>query len=96
MALTTRQRKARPRSAFGDPVNRRFPMPTKAQARKAGISERQRLNTLRNARSRAAQPQARGVKKVTPALVKRKVRARAGGKIASVRPRSGSTRRRRR
>lgn len=84
MALTPKQRNALPRSAFLDPAHRRFPAPTKAQARKAGISEAQRIRTLRSALSRAAQRQARGVKKVTPAMTRRKVAARAGGKVASV------------
>jgi hypothetical protein len=106
MALTTRQRNKLPASAFLDPKNRRFPVPTAAQASAAGISEPQRLRTLRNARSRSAQRQARGVKHVTPAMTKRAVRKRGGGKIASVLPaksrsrssgssrRSGGTRRR--
>lgn len=84
MALTARQRAALPRGAFGDPENRRFPMPTKAQARKAGIPEAQRIRTLRNALSRSAQRQAKGVKKVTPGLAARKVGTRAGGQVASV------------
>lgn len=84
MALTTKQRNALPSSAFLDPKRRRFPVPTKAQARRAGISETQRVNTLRNALARAAQPQARGAKKVTPAATRRKVRARGGGAVASV------------
>lgn len=87
MALTTKQRNALPPSAFGDPRRRRFPMPTKAQARKAGISEAQRVRTLRNALSRAAQGQKRGVKRVSPTLARRTVARRAGGKVASVKRR---------
>ena len=86
MALTTKQRNKLPRSAFLDPVNRRFPAPTKTQARNAGISEAQRIRTLRSALSRAAQSQAQGVKKVTPAMARRKVRTRAAGQIQSVKP----------
>lgn len=55
MALTAKQRNALPNSAFAYPKARKYPVPTKAQARKAGISERQRLGLHRNARSRAAQ-----------------------------------------
>jgi hypothetical protein len=84
MSLTSRQRAALPRSAFLDPANRRFPVPTKAQAKAAGIGEGQRVRTMRNALSRAAQGQARGVKHVTTAMTRRKVAARAAGKVKSV------------
>lgn len=96
MALTARQRRKLPPSAFLDRKNRRFPVPTKAQARKAGISEPQRLRTLRSALSRAAQAQAKGVKKVSPAMTRRKVKARAAGQVASVKPVNTRRRRRRR
>jgi hypothetical protein len=97
VALTGRQRAKLPRSAFLDPRGRRFPAPTKAQARAAGISEAQRLRTLRNARSRAAQSQARGAKKVSPAMVARAIRKRTtAGQIASVKPKASGRRRRRR
>jgi len=55
MALTAKQRNRLPRSAFAYPAQRKYPVPTKAQARKAGISERQRVGLHRNALSRAAQ-----------------------------------------
>jgi hypothetical protein len=55
MALSARQRRALPASAFAYPSARKYPVPTKAQARKAGISERQRLGLHRNALARAAQ-----------------------------------------
>ncbi|HSS11215.1 MAG TPA: hypothetical protein VLL25_15115 [Acidimicrobiales bacterium] len=84
MALTSKQRNALPPSAFLDPKARRFPVPTKAQAAKAGIPEAQRVNTLRSALSRSAQSQARGAKKVTPTLARRKVATRAAGTVASV------------
>ena len=93
MGLTARQRNRLPASAFIDRTHRRFPVPTKAQARKAGISEAQRLRTLRSALSRAGQHQPsrqrKGgrtvtVKTVTPAITRAKVARRAGGKIASV------------
>lgn len=60
MALTAKQRNRLPDSAFAYPSKRSFPVPTKAQARKAGISERQRVGLHRNALSRAAQSQTHG------------------------------------
>jgi hypothetical protein len=58
--LTTAQRNRLPDSAFAIPSRRAFPIPTKDQARRAGISEAQRQRTLRNAVARAAQPQTGG------------------------------------
>jgi hypothetical protein len=87
MALTAKQRKALPDSAFAYPSKRSFPVPTRAQARKAGISERQRLAVHRNALSRAAQPQTRG----SYPAVARKVKARAGAKVATVGGPRGTT-----
>lgn len=55
MALTAKQRNKLPASAFAYPSKRSYPIPTKAQARKAGISEKQRVGLHRNALSRAAQ-----------------------------------------
>jgi len=89
MALTAKQRNALPASAFVYRKARKYPVPTKAQAKRAGISERQRLNLHRNALSRAAQPQTMGTK----GRVRAVVRKRAGGKIASVK--RGRRRRRR-
>jgi len=60
MAITTKQRNRLPASAFAYPKQRKYPVPTKAQARKAGISERDRLATHRNALSRAAQRKTSG------------------------------------
>jgi hypothetical protein len=103
MALTARQRNALPRSAFLDPAHRRFPAPTKAQARAAHISEPQRLATLRSALSRAGQTQPRRqriggrtvtVKTITPAIARRTVAKRAAGQIASVRPHPAARHRR--
>jgi hypothetical protein len=80
MPLTAKQRAALPASAFVYPKQRKYPVPTKAQARKAGISEAQRLRTHRNALSRAGQKKTSGsYSKVGP-----KVRARSGGKVKSV------------
>jgi hypothetical protein len=51
MALTAKQRAKLPNSAFAYPSKRAYPIPTKAQARKAGISEAQRQRTLNSALS---------------------------------------------
>jgi len=76
MALTSRQRNRLPKSAFAYPSQRKYPVPTKAQARKAGISEKQRLATHRNALSRAAQSGTSGSYR----HVARKVNARSSVK----------------
>lgn len=88
MALTAKQRNALPDSAFAYPSKRAYPVPTKAQARKAGISERQRLAIHRNALSRAAQAGTSGSK----AHVDRVVARRHGGAIASVNKRKAARR----
>ncbi|HEY7010133.1 MAG TPA: hypothetical protein VH395_14390 [Jatrophihabitantaceae bacterium] len=80
MPLTARQRNALPDSAFAYPLQRKYPVPTKAQARRAGISETQRLGLHRNALSRAAQANTSGSSR----HVRGKVAARAGGGVASV------------
>jgi hypothetical protein len=80
VALSAAQRRRLPSSAFVYPKQRKYPVPTKAQARKAGISEKDRLATHRNALSRASQSGTSG----SYGKVARKVRARAGGKVASV------------
>jgi hypothetical protein len=80
MALTAKQRKALPASAFALPSKRAYPVPTKAQARKAGISETQRLALHRNALARSTSSKTAGS---YPTIAK-KVRARSGGKVASV------------
>jgi 3,4-dihydroxy-2-butanone 4-phosphate synthase len=80
MALTSAQRAKLPNSAFAYPQQRKYPVPTKAQAAKAGISERQRLATHRNALSRAAQRNTMGSTAHVRALVAR----RSGGGVKSV------------
>jgi hypothetical protein len=80
MALTAKQRNALPNSAFAYPARRSYPVPTRAQARRAGISETQRLGLHRNALSRAAQAGTHGSYR----HVAGKVATRSGGKIASV------------
>jgi protoporphyrinogen oxidase len=84
MPLTAKQRNALPDSAFVYPKARKYPVPTKAQAKRAGIGERQRLGLHRNALSRSAQRSTSG----TPSKVRSVVRRRAGGKVASVRRRA--------
>lgn len=80
MALSAAQRRRLPSSAFAYPKQRKYPVPTKAQARKAGISERQRLRLHRNALSRANQRKTSG----SYGTIARKVRARSGGKVGTV------------
>jgi hypothetical protein len=90
VALTARQRNRLPDSAFAYPNVRKFPVPTKAQARKAGISERQRLGLHRNALARAAQRQTMG----SHAHVARKVDKRSP--VTPTKPAPGKRRRQRR
>ena len=72
--LSAAQRRKLPDSAFAYPSRRAFPVPTKAQAKRAGISEGQRQRILRNASARAAQPHTAG----SHAHVQRKAKARSG------------------
>lgn len=70
MALTTKQRNALPRSAFvyapGKARSKwRYPVPTKAQAKRAGISERQRVRTHAAAKAYGARRSTKG----TPAKI---------------------------
>jgi hypothetical protein len=83
MALSTKQRNALPRSAFAIPSRRAYPMPTKAQARAAGISEAQRLRTHRNALSRGAQKATAG----SYSKMAKVARTRTGGKLGTGRSR---------
>lgn len=80
MALTAKQRRRLPRSAFAIPSKRKYPVPTKAQARRAGISEAQRLRLHRNALARSTNKRTAG----TYSTIAKKVRARSGGKVKSV------------
>jgi hypothetical protein len=89
MALTARQRAKLPRSAFlyapkGSPRSRwRYPVPTKAQARRAGIGEAQRQRIAKAAVSYSAHRNTIGSRR----LVEPAARARAG---ATRRPRPGA------
>ena len=91
MNLTAEQRNALPDKAFAYPKKRRYAVPTKAQAKKAGIGEKQRLAIHRNALARAAQRGTAG----TYSKVLKKVRKRSGvakGKVGARKcPVSGST-----
>jgi hypothetical protein len=60
MGLTSKQRNALPNQAFAYPAKRLYPVPTKGQARKAGISEAQRQRTLSAAKSFAGRKATRG------------------------------------
>jgi hypothetical protein len=80
MALTAAQRRALPDSAFALPSRRKYPVPTKAQARKAGISETQRIGLHRNALARSTSKRTAG----SYPTIARKVKARAGAKVATV------------
>lgn len=79
MSLTAGQRRKLPRSAFvyapkGTPRSSwRYPVPTRAQARRAGISEASRLRTARAAVSYAGRRSTSG----TPARVGAVVHRRA-------------------
>jgi protoporphyrinogen oxidase len=90
--LTAKQRNALPDSAFVYRKARKYPVPTKAQAQRAGISEKKRQRLHRAALSYSAQRKTAG----TPGRVRSVVRKRSGGKIASLRKRSAPTVRRRR
>jgi len=69
MALSASQRKRLPSSAFVYPKSRKYPVPTKAQAKKAGISEAQRVRLHANAKSRAAQKKTSGTSAKVNAVV---------------------------
>lgn len=79
MPLTSAQRARLPRSAFvysrGPRSSWRYPVPTRAQAQRAGISEAQRKRTHAAAKSYAARRSTSG----TPAKVKRVVKRRSTG-----------------
>jgi len=85
MALTTAQRNRLPRSAFGvapkgSPRSAwKYPMPTKTQARRAGISEASRQRTLNAAVSYSARSSTASSKaRIAPIAAKRGRSASAG------------------
>jgi hypothetical protein len=77
MALTSKQRSKLPPSAFVYPASRKYPVPTKSQAAKAGISETDRLKTHRAALSYAARKDTAG----SASKVRTVVARRSGGKL---------------
>jgi len=76
MRLTATQRNKLPRSAFvyhgGPRSNWRYPVPTKAQARRAGISETQRKSIHGAAVSYGARKSTRGSKATIKRVVSRR------------------------
>lgn len=91
MPLTAKQRNKLPKSAFALPGQRKYPVPTKAQAKKAGISEAQRVRTVKNALSRSAQKKTAG----SPGKVRAVAAKRARGQVGTLKARrSGGSRRR--
>ena len=71
-SLSAVQRAKLPPSAFAYPAARKYPVPTASQARRVGISERQRLALHRNALSRAGQPKTMGSYSTVAAVVRRR------------------------
>jgi hypothetical protein len=77
MALTANQRNKLPASAFvyhsGPRSNWRYPVPTRGQASKAGISEKQRQTMLGAAKAYSGRGNTRGTKgRVSSVANKRK------------------------
>jgi hypothetical protein len=90
--LTAKQRNALPPSAFVYPSKRAYPVPTKAQARRAGIPETQRQAMHRSALSRSAQRGTSGsYGRVATVVAKRS----QGGVMPTRSPARGSAARRR-
>jgi len=69
MALTAKQRAKLPDSAFAYPASRKYPVPTKAQAKKAGISEMERIKIHRAAKAYVARKTTSGTPAKVNALV---------------------------
>jgi hypothetical protein len=103
MALTARQRKALPRSAFlyapkGAPRSRwRYPVPTKAQARRAGIGEAQRQRIAKAAVSYSAHRNTIGSRRRVEPIARRRAGAtpRRRATASHTRGRAAATRHRR-
>jgi len=73
MALTSKQRSKLPKSAFVYPGVRKYPVPTKAQAKRAGISEKQRVQLGRSAKSYASRASTMGSSAKVNAVVHKRV-----------------------
>lgn len=91
--LTAAQRNRLPSSAFVYPGSRKYPVPTRGQARRAGISEGQRLAIHRSALSRSAQTKTMGSYGKVAAVVRRRSSVAAKSVRATPRRRAGTTRR---
>jgi hypothetical protein len=83
MALSSKQRNKLPPSAFVYPSARKYPVPTKAHAASAGITETQRLRMHRSALGFAARSDTSG----SYSKVAKAVRTRSGGKVTPSRKR---------
>jgi hypothetical protein len=75
-------RAALPPSAFVYPSKRAYPVPTAAQARKAGISETARLRMHRAALSYSAQKRTMGSYRTVAAVVNRRSTAAQRGRAS--------------
>lgn len=97
--ITAAQRARLPSSAFVYPAARKYPVPTRNMARRAGISESQRLAIHKAALSRAGQQRTMGsYAKVAAVVRKRSVPvtknpARTAGKKSGTTRRAGVRRR---
>jgi len=84
MALTAKQRAKLPKSAFayssGPRSKWRYPIPTKAQAKKAGISEKQRVKTHAAAKSYSSRKTTMGSPAKVHALVHKRGPLKPSGK----------------
>jgi hypothetical protein len=80
MALTAKQRAKLPPSAFVYPSTRKYPVPTKAQAQKAGISEKQRIATHRAAKAYVARKSTSGTPAKVNALVHKRGPLKSAGR----------------
>lgn len=76
MALSAAQRRRLPKAAFvyssGPRSKWKYPVPTKAQAQKAGISEKQRQRLHSSAKAYSGRPNTMGTKKRVSAVVKKR------------------------
>jgi len=94
MPITAAQRNRLPASAFAYPGARKYPVPTRAQAKRAGISERSRLGLHRAALSYSAQSRTMGSYGKVAAVVRKRSNVATGRTRATPRRRSAGTVRR--
>jgi hypothetical protein len=83
MALTAAQRRRLPNSAFAIPSQRKYPMPTKTQARRAGISEAQRVRLHRNALARSTNRRTAGSYRTIATVARRRAGSQAPARRTS-------------